>query len=146
MSFSALNVSPVAHTEQNLKRVTVFTGSALGVWPSFQLAAADLAEHLAREHIGVVYGGGKVGLMGVVADSALAAGGDVLGVMPQALVDGEIAHKGLTRPEVVSDMHARKIRMAELSDAFIGDSSPAIITRNSPSAYLPRCRTDRRMN
>lgn len=91
----------------------------MGASPSFQAGASDLAQHLAEAGIGVVYGGGNVGLMGVVADATLAAGGDVYGVIPESLVSGEIAHPGLTGLEVVSDMHARKMRMADLSDAFI---------------------------
>lgn len=75
-----------------------------------------MARHLAASNIGVVYGGGHVGLMGVVADAALGAGGEVFGVIPDPLVSGEVAHPGLNRLEIVRDMHAR---MAELSDAFI---------------------------
>ncbi|NEK59020.1 TIGR00730 family Rossman fold protein [Geodermatophilus sabuli] len=99
-------------------RVAVFTGSQTGP-PSHQQAAADLAADLARAGVGIVYGGGHVGLMGVVADAALAAGGEVLGVIPQHLVDDELAHPGLPRIEVVQTMHERKARMAELSDAFV---------------------------
>ncbi len=82
-------------------------------------AAADFTRALVETGAGVVYGGGRVGLMGVVADAALAAGGEVTGVMPQHLVDLEIAHRGVTRLEVVSSMHERKARMAELADAFV---------------------------
>ncbi|HEX5334068.1 MAG TPA: TIGR00730 family Rossman fold protein [Cellulomonas sp.] len=102
-----------------LGRVTVFTGSAKGDSAVFAAKVAKLAGAFAAAGIGLVYGGGKVGLMGVLADSAIAAGGEVLGVMPQALVDGEIAHDGLTRLDVVPDMHVRKLRMAELGDAFV---------------------------
>jgi len=99
-------------------RVAVFAGSAAG--PTAHLdAAADFARRLARAGVGIVYGGGRVGVMGVVADAALAADGEVVGVMPQHLVDREIAHRGLTRLDVVADMHARKARMTELADAFI---------------------------
>lgn len=91
----------------------------MGAKAAYREEASKLAHHMAESGIGIVYGGGNVGLMGVVADAALAAGGDVLGVMPQALVSGEIAHPGLTELEVVGDMHARKMRMADLSDAFI---------------------------
>jgi hypothetical protein len=80
---------------------------------------ADFAQQLAQAGAGIVYGGGKVGLMGVVADAALAAGGEVIGVMPRHLVDQEIAHGGLTRLDVVADMHERKARMASLADAFV---------------------------
>jgi uncharacterized protein (TIGR00730 family) len=99
-------------------RVAVFTGSQSGP-PSHQQAAADLAAGLARAGVGIVYGGGHVGLMGVVADAALAAGGEVVGVIPQHLVDDELAHPGLPQLEVVGSMHERKARMAELSDAFV---------------------------
>ena len=99
-------------------RVTIFTGSRLG--PRLHAeAAAGFAQELARAGIGMVFGGGRVGLMGVVADAALAAGGEVIGVIPQHLVDREVAHLGLTRLEVVADMHQRKARMAELGDAFV---------------------------
>lgn len=104
---------------RELKQVTVFTGSAAGDAPVFAEATAEVARALAQAGIGVVYGGGHVGLMGVLADATLAAGGRVHGVMPQALVDGEIAHSGLTALDVVPDMHARKNRMAELGDAFV---------------------------
>ncbi|WP_203858634.1 TIGR00730 family Rossman fold protein [Plantactinospora mayteni] len=99
--------------------MTVFTGSAQGVDPVYSDAVVKLAGVLAAEGVGLVYGGGKVGLMGQLADATLAAGGRAVGVMPQALVDGEIAHTGLTRLEVVPDMHERKLRMAELGDVFV---------------------------
>lgn len=100
-------------------RLTVFTGSAAGDSPVFADAAAGLARALTAADVGVVYGGGRVGLMGVVADTALATGGHVIGVIPQGLVDRELAHPDLTRLEVVPDMHARKLRMAELADGFV---------------------------
>ena len=90
-------------------RIAVFTGSQAGP-PSHQEAAASFATDLARAGSGVVYGGGKVGLMGVVADAALAAGGEVVGVIPQHLVDDELAHPGLPRLEVVD-----RIRVVERS-------------------------------
>ena len=99
-------------------RIAVFTGSQAGP-PAHQQAAATFAADLARAGVGIVYGGGHVGLMGVVADAALAAGGEVVGVIPQHLVDDELAHPGLPRIEVVQTMHERKARMAELADAFI---------------------------
>ena len=99
-------------------RVAVFTGSHAGP-ESHARAAAEFATGLARAGVGIVYGGGKVGLMGVVADAALAAGGEVVGVIPQHLVDDELAHPGLPRLEVVASMHERKARMAELSDVFV---------------------------
>ena len=99
-------------------RVAVFTGSRNGP-PSHRVAAAGFAAGLARAGVGLVYGGGHVGLMGVVADAALAAGGEVVGVIPQHLVDDELAHPGLPRLDVVGTMHERKARMADLSDAFV---------------------------
>jgi len=99
-------------------RVAVFTGSADGP-QQHRIAAAGFARALAEAGVGLVYGGARVGLMGVVADAALAAGGEVIGVMPQALVDREIAHLGLTRLDVVGSMHERKARMAELASAFV---------------------------
>ncbi len=99
-------------------RVAVFTGSHAGP-ASHAAAAAEFAADLARAGVGIVYGGGNVGLMGVVADAALAAGGEVVGVIPQHLVDDEVAHPGLPRLEIVQTMHERKAVMAELSDAFV---------------------------
>jgi uncharacterized protein (TIGR00730 family) len=99
-------------------RIAVFTGSHDGP-PSHRAAAAAFATELAKAGVGIVYGGGHVGLMGVVADAALSAGGEVIGVMPQHLVDDEVAHPGLPRLEVVQTMHERKARMADLSDAFV---------------------------
>ena len=99
-------------------RVAIFCGSSRT--PTLHdEAAAAFARHLVESGAGVVYGGGRVGLMGVVADAVLAAGGEVIGVMPQHLVDHEIAHRGVTRLEVVASMHERKARMAELADAFV---------------------------
>ncbi len=100
-------------------RVAIFIGSSPGNDPAYAEAAAQLATHLAQQGIGVVYGGGHVGLMGVVADAAISAGGEVIGVIPRALADAEVAHHGLTRLEVVETMHDRKARMAQLSDAFV---------------------------
>ncbi|WP_449371943.1 LOG family protein [Arthrobacter psychrolactophilus] len=108
-----------ASTSDHIQRVAIFTGSSMGANASFREGASAMASHLAASKIGVVYGGGHVGLMGVVADAALAAGGEVFGVIPDPLVSGEVAHTGLTSLEIVSDIHARKKRMAELSDAFI---------------------------
>jgi uncharacterized protein (TIGR00730 family) len=99
-------------------RVAIFCGSSRT--PTLHdEAAAAFARRLVEAGVGVVYGGGRVGLMGVVADAVLAAGGEVIGVMPQHLVDLEIAHGGVTRLEVVASMHERKARMAELADAFV---------------------------
>jgi len=82
-------------------------------------AAAAFATDLAKAGVGIVYGGGHVGMMGVIADAALAAGGEVVGVIPQHLVDDEVAHPGLPRLEVVQTMHERKAVMADLADAFV---------------------------
>lgn len=97
----------------------VFCGSSSGADPAFSATAAALGAAIARAGLDLVYGGGHVGLMGVVADSAMAAGGDVIGVMTEQLVAAEVAHHGLTRLEVTSGMHQRKARMAELSDGVI---------------------------
>lgn len=100
-------------------RLCVFCGSSPGRNPGFASAARTLAAELARRHIDIVYGGGNVGLMGVVADAALAAGGRVIGVIPRGLVSRELAHRRLTELHVVDSMHARKALMADLSDGFI---------------------------
>jgi hypothetical protein len=100
-------------------RYCVFCGSNRGANPAYTAAAAELARCLAGAGIGIVYGGGNVGLMGVLADSALAEGGAVIGVIPRMLVEREIAHQGLTELRVVGSMHERKALMADLSDAFI---------------------------
>jgi uncharacterized protein (TIGR00730 family) len=102
-----------------LRRLCVFAGSNVGARPEYAAAAAALAERMAARGIGLVYGGGKVGLMGVLADTILGAGGEAVGVMPQALVNREIAHTGLTELEVVGSMHERKALMAELADGFV---------------------------
>jgi uncharacterized protein (TIGR00730 family) len=99
--------------------VSVFCGSHLGDRPSYAAAAVTLGTALAGRGVGLVYGGASVGLMGVVADAALAAGGRVVGVITESLADHEIAHGGLHRLEVTRTMHERKSRMAELSDAVI---------------------------
>ena len=101
-----------------LKRICVFAGSRDGADPAYTEAAARLAEAIVAAGLGVVYGGGRVGLMGAVADAALAEGGEVIGVIPSALQRREIAHRGLTELHVVDSMHERKAMMAQLSDAF----------------------------
>ncbi|MEB0041013.1 MULTISPECIES: TIGR00730 family Rossman fold protein [unclassified Pseudomonas] len=103
----------------SLKFVCVFCGASAGTHPAYREAAVALGRTLAERQLTLVYGGGAVGLMGIVADAALAAGGEVIGVIPESLRSLEIGHNGLTRLEVVDGMHARKARMAELSDAFI---------------------------
>lgn len=104
---------------RTLRKICVFCGSNFGAHPAYRDAAAVFGEVLARQGIGLVYGGARVGLMGTLADSALAAGGEVTGVMPQSLVDREIAHLGLTKLHIVHSMHQRKQMMADLSDAFV---------------------------
>lgn len=99
-------------------RVAVFLGSSPGRRPEYAAAAADLGRSLAAAGAGLVYGGGSVGLMGVLADAALATGGEVIGVIPGRVFDAEVAHQGLTRLEVVGSMHERKARMTELADGF----------------------------
>ena len=100
-------------------RLCVFCGSSTGLDPAFASAARTLATELAARGIDVVYGGGNVGLMGMVADAALAAGGRVIGVIPHALVTRELAHQGLSEIHVVDSMHERKALMSSLSDGFI---------------------------
>ena len=100
-------------------RVCVFCGSNAGASESFVTAARELGAGLAASGLAVVYGGGKVGLMGQLADAALEAGGEVVGVMPAHLAEREIAHPGLTRLEVTDSMHERKALMAELATGFI---------------------------
>lgn len=102
-----------------MKRVCVFCGSNQGSLGSYARAARELGAAIARRRFGLVYGGGNVGLMGIVADAALAQGGEVIGVIPQALVDKELAHRGLTDLRIVRSMHERKALMAELSDVFV---------------------------
>jgi len=102
-----------------VKRVLVFCGSSPGRIPEYADAAADLGRLLAQRGLETVYGGASVGLMGAVADGALAAGGRVIGVIPTRLVEHEIAHAGLTELRIVETMHERKALMAKLSDAVI---------------------------
>ena len=102
-----------------IRRVCIFCGASPGRDPGHRRLARTVAADLARRGIGIVYGGGRVGLMGAVADAALEAGGEVRGVIPRRLVDRELAHPGLTDLDVVDTLHERKARMAELSDAFI---------------------------
>jgi uncharacterized protein (TIGR00730 family) len=102
-----------------MKRVCVFCGSNQGSNPAYSLVAEQLGKLLAQQNVGLVYGGGKVGLMGAVADAALAAGGEVIGVIPQALADREIAHRGISKLHIVASMHERKALMSDYADAFI---------------------------
>ncbi len=102
-----------------MRRICVFCGSNAGRRPAYSAAARRLGQLLAEQRLGLVYGGGKVGLMGAVADAALAAGGQVIGVIPRMLMDLEVGHRGLTTLHVVGSMHERKALMEELSDGFI---------------------------
>lgn len=102
-----------------MKRICVFCGSAVGTRPEYADAARVLAAELVRRDLGVVYGGGSVGLMGVLADATLALGGEVIGVIPRPLATRELAHPGLTRMHVVESMHERKALMASLVDGFV---------------------------
>jgi uncharacterized protein (TIGR00730 family) len=102
-----------------IKRVCVYAGSSFGVQPRYAALAAELGTECARRGLGIVYGGGGVGLMGALADAALAAGGEVIGVIPRVMVAEERAHAGVTRLIPVDTMHERKQQMAELADAFI---------------------------
>lgn len=103
----------------SLRSLCVFCGSSVGNRPEYAAAAREVGRLLAQRGIRLVYGAGNVGLMGVLADAALAAGGEVIGVIPQMLVDRELAHRGLTDQRIVGTMHERKALMAELSDAFL---------------------------
>jgi len=102
-----------------MKRLAVYCGSSMGSEAWFAEVARALGEEMARRGIALVYGGGHRGLMGVVADAVLSGGGEAYGVIPQALVDLEVAHKGLTELHIVSTMHERKALMTELTDAFV---------------------------
>lgn len=109
----------MASSATPLRRVAVFCGSAFGTDPAFRAEATALGTAIAKAGIGLVYGGACRGLMGAVADAALAAGGEVIGVLPHALSGREIAHKSLTSLELVSTMHERKARIHELSGAIL---------------------------
>ena len=102
-----------------VKRVCVFCGSSSGARPAYAAAAAELAKCLVTRGLTIVYGGGNVGLMGVLADAARAAGGEVIGVIPRSLVAKEVAHTDLHDLRIVDSMHERKAMMADLADAFI---------------------------
>ncbi len=101
------------------KTICVYCGSAVGARAEYRTIAAELGTAMAEADFRLVYGGAHVGLMGIVADAVLAAGGEVVGVIPQQLVDREVAHRGLTELHVVRTMHERKHMMAELADAFV---------------------------
>jgi uncharacterized protein (TIGR00730 family) len=100
-------------------KIAIFCGSRSGNDTKFEKKVRELGKFFAQNNIDVVYGGGKVGLMGAIADSVLENGGKVYGVIPKSLEDKELAHKGLTQLDIVGSMHERKAKMAELADAFV---------------------------
>ncbi len=102
-----------------MKRIAVFCGSKVGNHLLYQQAAKDLAREMVANDIGLVFGGGKVGLMGIIADEMMALQGEAIGVIPEKLMSLEVGHKGLSKLIVVNDMHERKAKMNELSDGFI---------------------------
>ncbi len=102
-----------------MNRLAVYCGSATPADPRYIESARFVGATLAERGVGIVYGGGRLGLMGAVADAALAAGGEVIGVIPQALIDAEVAHRGLTELHVVAGMHERKARFIDLADGFL---------------------------
>ncbi len=102
-----------------MKRIAVFCGSAKGHNPVYEANAVELAKEFLQNDISLVYGGGSIGLMGVLADTMLAGNGEVFGVIPRKIFDWEVGHSGLTSLEIVDSMHQRKARMADLSDGFI---------------------------
>ena len=102
-----------------MKRFCVFCGSSQGSRPEYRAAAEELGAEVVRRNIGLVYGGGNIGLMGVIADAVLRAGGEAVGVIPKHLMEREVGHKGLTKLHIVRSMHERKALMADLSDAFV---------------------------
>ena len=104
---------------KKIKRVCVFCGSSFGKRPAYRKAAEALGRLLAEREIGLVYGGGCVGLMGVLADAVMACDGEVIGVIPDSLMRREVGHRGVTKLHVVETMHERKALMADLADAFI---------------------------
>lgn len=102
-----------------MQRVCVFCGSSSGVKQEYAVGARELGLVLAKKNIDLVYGGGHVGLMGIVADAAMSAGAKAIGIIPRCLADKEVAHQGLTELKIVQTMHERKAQMSELSDGFI---------------------------
>jgi uncharacterized protein (TIGR00730 family) len=102
-----------------MKRLCVFAGSSTGVRAEYSEAARELAFEMVQRGLGIVYGGGSVGLMGILADAALEAGGEIIGVIPKPLASRELAHTGLTDLRIVNSMHERKATMAALADGFI---------------------------
>ena len=116
---SSVVVDPALAYRGQMNRLAVYCGSATPADPVYLDAARHVGRTLAERGIGVVYGGGRLGLMGAIADAALQAGGEVIGVIPQALVDAEVAHRGLTSLTVVETMHQRKQAFTDLSDGFV---------------------------
>jgi len=112
-------VGTVVANSSTRKSIAVFCASANGARPEYRAAAEELGRAIAQRGLGLIYGGARVGLMGAVADAALAAGGHVVGVIPHVLVDKEVAHQGITELHVTSTMHTRKALMAEKADAFL---------------------------
>lgn len=102
-----------------MKSICVYCGSSLGISSHYADAARALAKKMVEDNLALVYGGGNVGLMGIIADEVLRLGGEATGVIPQALMEKEVGHRTLTRLHIVKDMHERKAMMAELSDGFI---------------------------
>jgi uncharacterized protein (TIGR00730 family) len=102
-----------------MRRICVYLGSSPGSRPDYTAAAERLAAVLAKRGLGLVYGGAHVGTMGVIADAVLAAGGDVVGVIPRTLQEKEVAHRSLTELHVVGSMHERKLMMMDLADGFV---------------------------
>jgi uncharacterized protein (TIGR00730 family) len=102
-----------------MKRICVFCGSSAGSRAEYRAAAGEFGAELVRRNIGLVYGGSNVGLMGVVADAVLGAGGEAIGVIPEHLISREVGHTALTKLHVVRSMHERKALMADLADAFV---------------------------
>jgi hypothetical protein len=102
-----------------MKRICVFCGSSAGNDPVYTRIGRAVGAHLAKAGIGVVYGGATIGVMGAVADGAMEAGGEVIGIIPEAITEYEVSHHGITQLHVVDTMHTRKAMMADLSDAFI---------------------------
>ena len=109
----------MSSSKHRARRVAVYCGSASGTDPAFLVEAVAVGKAIAAAGLGVVYGGASVGLMGAMADAALAGGAEVIGVLPEILTGSEIAHTGLTRLEVVPTMHERKALMVKLADAFL---------------------------
>ena len=124
---------------QAMRRLAVYCGSRSGHAPEHGQAATALGRAMARRGVGLVYGAAQIGLMGTIADAVLAADGEVIGVIPEALMDAEVAHHQLTRLEVVADMHVRKARMIELADAMVALPGGLGGGRNH---NCPSCRKD----